>query len=174
MVDASAYVHPKSKDDNFVEYVRNALVPFGWTAYAFANTNSVVGTYLLIARVLMIGSVITLLMAAASLLVVALEQIRERRRALAVLTANGVQRFVLARSLLWQTAVPIAVAVVVALVSGLVLAGLLLYVTKQPIAFDWSSIALFVGTAIVAVLVSTGCTLPSLWRAASAEGLHGE
>lgn len=174
MVDASAYVHPKSKDDNFVEYVRNALVPFGWTAYAFANTSSVVGTYLLIARVLMIGSVITLLMAAASLLVVALEQIRERRRALAVLTANGVQRFVLARSLLWQTAVPIAVAVVVALVSGLVLAGLLLYVTKQPIAFDWSSIALFVGTAIVAVLVSTGCTLPSLWRAASAEGLHGE
>lgn len=174
MVDANAYVQPKSNDDNFVEYVRNALVPFGWSAYAFAATSGIDSTFTLIARVLMIGSVITLLLAAASLLVVALEQIRERRRALAVLAANGVQRFVLARSLLWQTAVPIAVAVVVALVSGLVLAGLLLYVTRQPISFDWATIAIFVATAIVAVLVSTGCTLPSLWRAANAEGLRDE
>jgi hypothetical protein len=174
VVDANAYVQPKSNDADFVEYVRNALAPFGWGAYAFAATSGIDSTFRLIARVLMIGSVITLLLAAASLLVVALEQIRERRRALAVLAANGVQRFVLARSLLWQTAVPIAVAVVVALASGLVLAGLLLYVTKQPISFDWGTIAVFVATAIVAVLVSTGCTLPSLWRAADAEGLRDE
>ena len=174
VVDANAFVHPKWNDDTYVDHVRNALVSFGWGASVYSVGGPLSTTFLLVDRVLMIGVVITLLLAAASLLVVALEQIRERRRALAVLTANGVQRVVLARSLLWQTAVPIVVAVVVALVSGLVLAGLLLYVTKQPIVFDWSGIALFVGTAIVAVLASTGCTLPSLWRAASAEGLHGE
>jgi hypothetical protein len=171
---ATASVRAKTYDVEFVERVRNALVPFGWSADAFAATSADTGTYLLIAQVLMIGSVITLLLAAASLLVVALEQIRERRRALAVLAANGVRRSLLARSLLWQTAVPIAVAVVVALVSGLVLAGLLLYVTRQPIEFDWATIAVFVTAAVVAVLVSTACTLPSLWRAADAEGLHAE
>ncbi|GAA3430800.1 FtsX-like permease family protein [Kutzneria kofuensis] len=174
VVDVNAYVQPRRQDDTFVEYVRNALVPFGWNANAYAAVSASTSTFLLIGRVVLIGSVITLLMAAGSLLVVALEQIRERRRALAVLTANGVQRFVLARSLLWQTTVPIAVAVVVAVVSGLVLAGLLLYVTRQPIAFDWGTIAVFVATAVVAVLVSTGCTLPSLWRAANAEGLRDE
>jgi hypothetical protein len=174
VVNAYAYVQPKSNDGNFVEYVRNALVPFGWSAYAFTATDGIDSTFTLIGRMLMIGSVITLLLAAASLLVVALEQIRERRRALAVLAANGVRRLVLARSLLWQTAVPIAIAVVVAVVSGLVLAALLLYVTGQPLAFDWATIAVFVAAAIVAVLVSTGCTLPSLWRAANAEGLRDE
>jgi ABC-type antimicrobial peptide transport system permease subunit len=174
LFDANASLRSQTKDDNFVEYVRNALVPFGWSAYAFAPTVGVNGTFVMIGQVLVVGSVITLLFAAGSLLVVALEQIRERRRALAVLTANGVQRWVLARSQLWQAAVPIAVAVVVAVVTGLVLAGLLLTVTRRQIMFDWSTIALFVGTAVLAVLVSTGCTLPSLWRAASAEGLRGE
>ncbi|MFI9382841.1 FtsX-like permease family protein [Kutzneria sp. NPDC052558] len=172
--NAFAHVQPKSNDANFVEYVRNALVPFGWSAYAFAVTDGIDSTFTLIGRVLMIGSVITLLLAAASLLVVALEQIRERRRALAVLAANGVPRIVLARSLLWQTAVPIAIAVVVAVASGLVLAGLLLYVTGQRLAFDWTTIAVFVAAAIVAVLASAGCTLPSLWQAAAAEGLRDE
>jgi hypothetical protein len=174
VVDANAAVQPAGNDENYVEHVRNALEPFGWSANAFSPTDAATSTFVLIARVLMIGSVITLLLAAASLLVVALEQIRERRRALAVLAANGVRRIVLARSLLWQTAVPIAVAVAVALVSGLVLAGLLLYVTRQPIEFDWVMIAVFVTTAVIAVLVSTACTLPALWRAANAEGLRDE
>jgi hypothetical protein len=174
VVSAVAYLQPTAHDSAYVEHVRNALEPFGWSANAFSPTNATTGTFELIARVLMIGSVITLLLAAASLLVVALEQIRERRRALAVLAANGVRRMVLARSQLWQTAVPIAVAVAVALASGLVLAGLLLYVTKQPIVFDWATIAIFVATAVVAVLASTACTLPALWRAANAEGLRDE
>lgn len=173
-VDAEATLALQSDDDDIVEHMRNALVPFGWSASAYGGSPVVNGTFTLIGQMVTIGSMITLLLAAASLLVVALEQIRERRRALAVLTANGVRRFVLARSLLWQATVPIAVAVVVAMIIGLTLASLLLYVTRQPLAFDWSAIALFVGTAVVAVLVSTGCTLPSLWRAASVEGLRGE
>ncbi|WP_052395546.1 FtsX-like permease family protein [Kutzneria sp. 744] len=174
VVDLHGTLQPTSPDGNYVEHVRNALAPFGWNANAFSATDASTSTFVLIARVLMVGSVITLLLAAASLLVVALEQIRERRRALAVLAANGVQRIVLARSQLWQTAVPIAVAVIVALVSGLLLAGLLLFVTRQPLDFDWATIGIFVATAVVAVLISTGCTLPALWRAANAEGLRDE
>jgi len=174
VVSANASLQPTVKDANYVEYVRNALEPFGWSASAFSPTDAATSLFELIARVMMIGSVITLLLAAASLLVVALEQIRERRRALAVLAANGVRRAVLARSLLWQTAVPIAMAVLVALVSGVVLAGLLLSVTSQAIVFDWATIGLFVATAVIAVLASTACTLPALWRAANAEGLRDE
>ncbi|MFC0549194.1 FtsX-like permease family protein [Kutzneria chonburiensis] len=174
VADANASVQPKANDANYVEYVRNALEPFGWSANAFTPINAISSTFELIARVLLIGSVITLLLAAASLLVVALEQIRERRRALAVLAANGVRRSVLARSLLWQTAVPIAMAVAVALVAGLVLGGMVLTVSNQPIVFDWATIALFVATAVIAVLASTVCTLPALWRAANAEGLRDE
>jgi hypothetical protein len=59
-------------------------------------------------------------------------------------------------------------------VSGVVLAGLLLGVTGQAIVFDWATIGVFVATAVVAVLASTACTLPALWRAADAEGLRDE
>jgi hypothetical protein len=162
-------------DRNSDEYLRNALVPFGWGVDV--NTSggeSVDPTYSMISRVLIIGTVITLLLATASLVVVALEQIRERRRSLAVLMANGVRRKVLAVSLLWQAAIPIVLAVALAVVAGLGLAVLLFRLVRTPIGFDWPTIGAYGATALAAVLLAAVCTLPALWRAASMENLRGE
>ena len=75
---------------------------------------------------LLIGSVFTLLLAAMSLLVVAVEQMRERRRSIAALSATGVPLGTLVRSLLWQNAIPMVIAIVIAAASGIGVAALVL------------------------------------------------
>ncbi|MBV9845492.1 MAG: FtsX-like permease family protein [Kutzneria sp.] len=173
-LQVNATVHGRTDDPGFVERVRNALFPFGWNSDASDSNSGSDSTSLLISRVLNLGSIITLLIAAANLTVAALEQIRERRRTLAILMATGVRRAVLASSLLWQVALPIAVAVVVAVAAGLGLATLLLRVTETPLAFDWATVAEFSAAGLTSVLVVTTLTLPSLWRTSGAEGLRSE
>ncbi|ONI81329.1 hypothetical protein ALI144C_20645 [Actinosynnema sp. ALI-1.44] len=159
-------------DPLFAENVRNAVGSLGWNGNVMTLGTGKDSTYLLISRVLQIGAFITLLIAVASLIVVALEQMRERRRSLAVLTANGVPRSVLAKALLWQTSIPVAVAVLVASVAGVLLAALLLVATARPVVFDWMTVALSGGAALGSVLVVTVLTLPALWQATSTTALR--
>jgi hypothetical protein len=66
-------------------------------------------------------------------------------------------------------------AVAIAVVAGLALAALLLAVVAgKPVTFDWPTVAVYSATGLAAVLVVTGLTLPTLWRATGAEGLRGE
>ncbi|ALG07281.1 ABC transporter permease [Kibdelosporangium phytohabitans] len=159
-------------DTVLAENVRNAVGALGWNGSVMTLGTGKDSTYQLISRVLQIGAFITLLIAVASLIVVALEQMRERRRSLAVLTANGVPRSVLAKALLWQTGIPVAVAVVVASVAGVLLGVLLLTATGRPAAFDWTTVAAAGGTALGSVLVVTALTLPALWQATSTAALR--
>lgn len=155
-----------------VEQVRNLV---GWNGTVDSLGTERDGTYALITRVLSVGSVLVLLLTAGSLLVAAWEQLRERRRSLAVLTANGVGRGVLARSLLWQLTIPVTVAVAVAVPAGLGLDWLLLaVVVHRPMAVDVPAIALLTATAAAAVLLVTAVTLPALWRTSSLEHLRAE
>nr|WP_042194791.1 FtsX-like permease family protein [Kibdelosporangium sp. MJ126-NF4]CEL21570.1 putative integral membrane protein [Kibdelosporangium sp. MJ126-NF4]CTQ95862.1 putative integral membrane protein [Kibdelosporangium sp. MJ126-NF4] len=163
---------PPPGDPAFTEKVRNAVGALGWNGTVYSLGTGKDPTYLLISRVLQIGAVITLLIAVASLIVVALEQMRERRRSLAVLTANGVPRSVLAKALLWQTSIPVAVAVAVATLAGLTLAALLLVATNQPVTFDWANVAISGGAALGSVLLVTALTLPTLWQATSTTALR--
>jgi hypothetical protein len=93
---------------------------------------------------------------------------------LAVLAASGVQRSVLAWSLLWQGLVPVVLAVVVALPAGFGLGTLLLMVSGKPLSYDWTGTAVLTAAGLGAVLVATMITLPALWRATGAEGLRTE
>ncbi|MGW3967668.1 FtsX-like permease family protein [Amycolatopsis sp. NPDC005003] len=155
-----------------VERVRNVV---GWNGVVSSLGTERDGTAALITRVLSVGSILVLLLAAGSLLIAAWEQLRERRRSLAALMANGVGRGVLARSLLWQLAIPVAVAVVVAVLAGLGLDWLLLtMVVHRPMVVDVAAIGVLTATAAVAVLVVTAMTLPALWRTASLEQLREE
>ncbi|GAA3554867.1 FtsX-like permease family protein [Amycolatopsis ultiminotia] len=159
-------------DPELVEQVRNLV---GWNGEVASLGTGRDGTYALITRALSVGSVLILLLAAGSLLIAAWEQLRERRRSLAVLTANGVGRGVLARSLVWQLTIPVAVAVTVAIPAGLILDWLLLTaVVHRPMAVDVPAIALLTATAAAAVLLVTAVTLPALWRTASTEHLRDE
>jgi hypothetical protein len=123
---------------------------------------------------LLIGSLFTLGLAGVSLLVLALEQVRERRRPLAMLSASGVSRAVLVRSLLWQVAVPVAVGVVAAIGTGLALATLILRVTHTDVVLDWGDVVVFSGAAAGLVLLVTAATLPALRNATRLAALRTE
>ncbi|WP_284740658.1 FtsX-like permease family protein [Amycolatopsis sp. RTGN1] len=157
---------------DLVERVRNVV---GWNGSVYSLGTGRDSTSALITRVLSVGSVLVLLFVAGSLLVAAWEQLRERRRSLAALAANGVGRGVLARSLVWQLAIPVAVAVLVAVPAGLVLDWLVLtFVVHRPMTADVPSIALLTATAVAAVLFVTALTLPALWRTTNLENLREE
>ena len=59
-------------------------------------------------RAMLVGASIVIGLIGLSLLLTALEQLRERRRLLAVLVAFGTRRSTLSWSILWQSAVPVA------------------------------------------------------------------
>jgi hypothetical protein len=131
-------------------------------------------TFVTIRSALLGGSLFTLLLAGVSMLVLALEQVRERRRPLAVLAAAGVPRSALARSLLWQTAVPVVLAVLVAVGTGIGLAALVMRMTSLQLQMDWSTIGIFAGAALVLVLLVTAATLPALRSAMRLSALRTE
>jgi hypothetical protein len=160
------------------EHVRNALAGFKWEVNTYLvgrdDTSDMERMFGTIRRALLAGSLLTLLIAAASLLVVALEQVRERRRPLAVMAASGVPRGTLARSLLWQNALPLAISTVVALATGIGLGALVMRVFGADVAYDWAGMGLITGIVVGLTFAVTALTLPSLRRATGALGLRTE
>ncbi|PWK90262.1 FtsX-like permease family protein [Lentzea atacamensis] len=160
------------------EHARNAMASYSWQLHTYFggqdDTNEAERVFGVIRRALLAGSLLTLLVAAASLLVVALEQVRERRRPLAVMAASGVPRGTLARSLLWQNALPLAISTVVSLATGIGLGVLVMRVFGAEVAYDWAGIGLITGIVVGLTFAVTALTLPSLRRATGALGLRTE
>jgi hypothetical protein len=166
-------------DPDAIEHVRNAVAAHPLRAFVATRTplvqlNANQQTFVQIRTGLLIGSLFTLALAGVSLLVLALEQVRERRRPLAMLSASGVPRAVLARSLLWQIAVPVAVGVVAAIGTGLALAALVLRITHTHVLLDWTDVGVFTAAAVVLVLLVTMATLPALRNASRLAALRTE
>jgi hypothetical protein len=162
-----------------LETVRNSLADVRLNTYLYTyNTKPDLTmeqqTYVSIRTALYAGSMFTLLLAGISLLVLALEHIRERRRQLAVLAASGVPRGVLGRSLLWQVALPIGLGVLVALVTGIGLAALVMRLAGEPVDVDWAGVALLCTAAIVLSLLVSAMTMPFLRSATRLTALRTE
>ncbi len=162
-----------------IEYVRNAVAAHPLRTFVEnltppAELSADQQTFVQIRTGLLIGSLFTLALAGVSLLVLALEQVRERRRPLAMLSASGVPRAVLARSLLWQIAVPVAVGVLAAIATGLALAVLVLRITSTRLLLDWPDVGIFSAAAVILVLLVTGATLPALRSATRLSALRTE
>lgn len=150
-----------------MERIRNTMAEYRWETYVSSyNTGMERGggptTYDSVRNALYAGSAFILMLAAVSMLVLALEHIRERRRSLAVLVASGVPRGVLARSLLWQVALPIVLGVVMALLTGTALAALMVRLTEQQMPMDWPGVALMSVGAVALTLLVSAMTLPFL------------
>ncbi|WP_434452473.1 FtsX-like permease family protein [Lentzea sp. E54] len=160
------------------EHVRNAIAPYSWRVYAYYigqdDTDQVEQVFGGIRRALYGAALITLLLAGASLLVVGLEQVRERRRPLAVMAAGGVPRGTLARSLLWQNGIPLVISTVVSVATGILLGVLVTRVFGTEVAFDWTGIGIVTAISVGLVVLVTALTLPSLRRATGALGLRTE
>lgn len=171
----SIYVGIDPADPDAVERVRNtaaAVSPLTETLTLSGQKQST--RFSTIRRGLFAGVLVTLLLIGVSLLVTTLEQLRERRRVLAVLVAFGTRRAVIGRSVLWQTAVPMALGLALAIGIGTGLGALLLSISSAPVRFDWTSIAAFSGAGAAVVLLVTALSLPALNRLMRAEGLRGE
>lgn len=162
-----------------LEGIHNAVADYRIEASVFSNNTgpdltSDQKTYVSIRTALYAGSIFTLLLAGVSLLVLALEHIRERRRPLAVLAASGVPRSVLARSLLWQVALPIALGTAVALATGVGLAALVTQLTNETLTIDWSGVAFLSAGAITLSLLISALTMPFLRNATRLTTLRTE
>ncbi|MFJ4690064.1 FtsX-like permease family protein [Streptomyces sp. NPDC088766] len=123
---------------------------------------------------LLVGSVCVLVLIGASLLVSQLEQLRERRKLLSALVAFGTRRRTLSMSVLWQTALPVGLGLLLASVVGITLGGVLLRMTGTPVGVDWSSVLAMTATGAAVVLGVTLLSLPPLLRLMRPDGLRTE
>jgi len=91
-----------------------------------------------------------------------------------VLVAFGTRRSTLSWSLLWQSAVPVGLGLLVALATGIGLGAILLAVIDTGIRVAWLDVFAMVATGAVVVLLVTAASLPVLFRTMRPEGLRTE
>jgi hypothetical protein len=119
-------------------------------------------------------AVLFLLFIGASMLVNVIEQLRERRRLLAVLAAFGTRRRVLSASVLYQVAVPAAIGLLLAVLIGSGLSAVLLAATGAPVEFDWPAIATMTAAVVAMIMAVTAAGLPALFRLLTVQELRSE
>ncbi|ANZ16537.1 FtsX-like permease family [Streptomyces noursei ATCC 11455] len=157
-----------------VEHVRNTAARIDPRTQVYALQNTARDKQFTSLRTgLLVAATATLALIAASMLVTMVEQLRERRRLLSVLVAFGTRRATLAWSVLWQTAVPVALGLALAVAGGAGL-GLALLRMAGKTAFDWSVVWPLMAAGGALVLVVTLLSLPPLWRMMRPDGLRTE
>ncbi len=125
-------------------------------------------------RMLLAGAALLLLLISASLLVTTLEQLGERRRSLAALSAVGTPRATLRRSLWWQTAVPVTIGLALAVTIGTALGAVLLKMQDEPVQLDLSGTAGLLAIGAGMVVAVTAISLPLLRRVAAPSAIRAE
>ncbi|MER6980797.1 FtsX-like permease family protein, partial [Streptomyces carpinensis] len=157
------------------EYARNTAAEIDPTAVATVWASSEQSRKFTSIRTgLLVGATCVLALIGASLLVSQLEQLRERRRLLSALVAFGTRRRTLSMSVLWQTAIPIALGLLLASAVGLTLGAVLLRMTNTTVAVDWPGVLTMTGVGAGVVLAVTLLSLPPLLRLMRPEGLRTE
>ncbi|MEU0849360.1 ABC transporter permease [Streptomyces flaveolus] len=174
-LDGHAYLRLDESVPDVYDRVRNTAASVDPLAYPMVWTETErTGRFDAIRTGLFVGAACVLALIGASLLVSQLEQLRERRKLLSSLVAFGTRRRTLSLSVLWQTAIPIALGLVLAAVVGLTLGTVLLKMTGTPVAVDWVGVLSMTGIGAAVVLVVTLASLPPLLRLMRPEGLRTE
>ncbi|MGW0474037.1 ABC transporter permease [Streptomyces coeruleorubidus] len=157
------------------EYVRNLAAridptadPMVWSAVERNDRYDTIRTGLFV------GAACVLALIGASLLVSQLEQLRERRKLLSSLVAFGTRRRTLSLSVLWQTAIPIGLGLLLAATVGMALGAVLLRMVNESVRVDWPSVLSMTGIGAGVVLVVTLLSLPPLLRMMRPDGLRTE
>lgn len=157
------------------EYVRNTAARFDPLAVPMTMSATIQSPRFASIRTgLFVGAACVLLLIGASLLVSQLEQLRERKKLLSALVAFGTRRRTLSLSVLWQTAIPIALGLALASAVGLTLGAVLLKMSSASVRVDWPSVLAMTGIGAGVVLVVTLFSLPPLLRLMRPEGLRTE
>ncbi|MEU5266153.1 FtsX-like permease family protein [Amycolatopsis sp. NPDC021455] len=180
--DSSVAVYVSGTGDvqALTDDVARAVNPLAWNASAGksdylddfrARDRQMVESF---RSVLITASLFVLAVAAMSLLMLSIEQISERRRPLAALSAAGVPIGVLARGALWQTGIPVVVGVVLAVAAGLGLTAPILRLADRPMIIDLPVLLALAGATVAAVLLVTGLTMPLLRQVTRLDTLRSE
>ncbi|MDQ1016569.1 ABC transporter permease [Streptomyces afghaniensis] len=157
------------------EYVRNTAARLDPTAQPMTwNSIERNERYATIRTGLSVGAACVLALIGASLLVSQLEQLRERRKLLSSLVAFGTRRRTLSLSVLWQTAIPIGLGLLLAATVGMALGAVLLRMTNLSVRVDWPSVLSMTGIGAGVVLVVTLLSLPPLLKMMRPDGLRTE
>ncbi|MFJ6849667.1 ABC transporter permease [Streptomyces sp. NPDC091271] len=160
--------------DDVAEHVRNTAARID-PAMRVATLTSVARDrqYSSVQTALRLGAVATLMLIAASMLVSQLEQLRERKRLLSVLVAFGTRRVTLGWSVLWQTALPVVVGLLVATAGGLGLGAVLTWMLAKSVTQWWLFLPM-AGAGGALIVAVTALSLPLLWRLMRPDGLRTE
>ena len=171
----SAFVRADPRRLDVIERVRNAAADVDplLRVYVLQRTRTD-GQFATLRRAMLAGASIVIGLIGLSLLLTALEQLRERRRLLAVLVAFGTRRSTLSWSLLWQSAVPIGLGLSIAVLTGLGLGAVLLRIIGAGVHVAWADVAAMVVAGGAVALLVTAASLPVLWRTMRPEGLRTE
>ncbi|WP_063831364.1 FtsX-like permease family protein [Streptomyces sp. NRRL F-2664] len=161
--DARIFVQVDASGPDALDRARNAVFAADplVTAMTLRQTEQAAG-FSSIRTGLFFGAAAVLVLIGASLFVSQLEQLRERRRLLSSLVAFGTRRSTLSLSVLWQTAVPIALGLVLAAVVGTALGAVLMGMAAQPVRIDWPSVLGMTGVGAGVVVAVTLLSLPPL------------
>ncbi|WP_433796105.1 FtsX-like permease family protein [Actinoplanes sp. CA-252034] len=162
-------------DPDAVERVRNTMTRLAPAAPVQLFGDDRIGDQFAGARQVAQGcAVLLLLFIGASMLVNVTEQLRERRRLLAVLAAFGTRRRTLSASVLYQIAIPASVGLLLAVAVGSGLSAVLLAATRAPVVVDWPAITLMAAAVAVMIMAVTGAGLPLLFRLSQVRELRSE
>ncbi|MFD7024027.1 FtsX-like permease family protein [Promicromonospora sukumoe] len=174
-MSVTTYVALDPAQPDALDHLRTAAAQVDPVAYASPiEQRGITAALGGILQVLLVGTVALLAMIGASMLVNVVEQLRERRRLLAVLVAFGTRRRTLSGSVLFQVAIPVVLGLALAVVTGSVLAVALQTAVEAPVRFDWAGVGATSGVAALVVLLTTAAGLPLLWRLSRPEGLRSE
>ncbi|BAC70941.1 hypothetical protein AQJ43_02160 [Streptomyces avermitilis] len=174
-IEGSAFLQIDQSVPDVYEHVRNTTAKLHPLAHAWTWASATRDTsYASIRTGLSVGATCVLFLIGASLLVSQLEQLRERKKLLSALVAFGTRRRTLSLSVLWQTAIPIALGLVLASVVGLTLGIVLQRMTDVSVRVDWSSLLTMTGSGAGVVLLVTALSLPPLLRLMRPDGLRAE
>ncbi|HEX5542123.1 MAG TPA: FtsX-like permease family protein [Micromonospora sp.] len=171
----SLYVtfNPEASDP--LEHLRNVAASITPLSQVYPLQSTIqLRKFVNIQRGLYIGAVVTLLLISMSLFVGVLEQLRERRRLLAMLVAVGTPRSTLTWSVLWQAVLPVLLGLALAVLFGLGLGAVLLRMLGETVTISWPVVGLSTGLAAAVVLLLAVLTLPALRRLMRPDNLRTE
>lgn len=158
-----------------MEYVRNTAVGVSPTvSVVMMESQRYDDDFEKVQAGLYLGAVGVMLLIGVSMVVSTLEQLRERRRLLSVLVAFGTRRSTLGWSVLWQTVLPVALGMALAVVGGVGLGAVLLIMISEPVTVYWPTVGAMAGLGAGIVLLATLLSLPPLWRMMRPDGLRTE
>ncbi|KAA6214248.1 ABC transporter permease [Streptomyces albofaciens JCM 4342] len=173
LMHLSVRYDPRTPDA--VEHIRTTAARINPTLGVIARAeNQHDGQYDSLRTGLFIGAVVTLLLIGAGLVISTVEQLYEHRRLLAALDAFGTRRATLGWSVLWQTAIPVVLGLLLAVGGGLALGALLLSLIDSAVFVDWPVVAGMAGAGAAVILLVTVVSLPPLWRMMRPDGLRTE